>query len=136
MSHVDKDYIEQYGVPEEVGIDLLHKWFTKLGLGPRRRIIPLAHNWKFDCQFISNWMGFDAYQEMFDGRHRDSLSLAISINDAYECAGLDVPYPKQNLTAMCGYLDVKLDKAHRAIEDASATIEVYKKLAKRVAANL
>jgi len=136
LSGVDADYVREHGVSQSMGEDLFHRWYEKLGLGSRNRITPLAHNWKFDAGFISKWLGFDSYQQLFDGRHRDSLSLAISINDAHELAGLEVPFPKQNLSYLCNKMDVKLEDAHRALEDCSATIELYRKLTKRVAANL
>ena len=136
LSKVNREYIEEHGVDHETGCDLFLKWFKKLGLKEQRRIVPLAHNWKFDSKFIQKWLGRDTYDLLIDGRHRDTLSLAIGINDAHELAGLGIPFPKLNLTFLCHILNIPLTRAHRALEDASATIELYRKLVRRVSERL
>jgi DNA polymerase III alpha subunit (gram-positive type) len=132
LSRRQTEYVRQNGIAHNTAVDLFHRWFASLGLASGRRIMPLAHNWKFDHAFLRKFLGDESFQEIFDGRHRDSLQVAIAINDAYEMAGLDVPFPKQNLSSLCTRLDIPLDNAHWAMEDANAMLLVYQRLVKRI----
>jgi len=122
------DFVNEHGLDPEQGVDMFDKWFEKMQLKEGRRIVPVAQNWKFDHQYMQKFMGFEHYNYHFDGLNRDTLRLALSINDLAEFSGEPIPFSRTNLSVLCKKLGVTLDNAHDALEDAYATAQVYKKL--------
>ncbi len=79
----------------------------------------VAHNASFDCGFIR----YNASQSglEFHNRIYDTLKMSRTL------------YPnesKHSLDAVCSRLGVSLENHHRAVDDATATAEVFLKLAK------
>lgn len=116
-------------------IDLLEAWIDKLGLsftkyGNRRKIVPLGQNYQFDKGFISAWLGFKHYDELFYYHYRDTMIAANFINDraAFLTPGEPVPFAKCNLQWLATKMGVQTDRAHDALQDCLACAAVYKKL--------
>jgi oligoribonuclease (3'-5' exoribonuclease) len=65
--------IMRYGIDSFKAADLFEQWFNNLGLGIRKKISPLAQNWKFDWAFIMDWLGVQNMDYFFDGRYRDTF---------------------------------------------------------------
>lgn len=124
--------VKERGLPPYKGADLFDDWFTKLNLPEGKRIIPLAFNWKFDMGHLQRWLGYSYTNYKFDGGARDAFLVAKFINDLAEFQGEPVPFARTNLGAVCKRLGVTLEHAHDATEDAFATVEVYKKLLRKV----
>ena len=122
------DFLMRTGFTPAEAVEQFDLWFEKLKLQEGRRVIPLAHNWKFDHQFMQKFLGYDHYNYLFDGMHRDTFQTALFVNDMAEFLGEPIPFSRTNLTVLCNKLGVELFDAHDALADSYATVEVYRKL--------
>jgi len=82
-----------------------------------RRATLVAHNASFDVGFITYHARQFSYN--FENDVVDTLQMAVSIYGGNA---------KNNLGALCKRLDVDLVGAHRAVNDATATAKVFKKM--------
>ncbi len=126
------ELVDKTGFSPEEAIEQFNRWQEKLKLQEGRRIIPLAQNWKFDHQYMQKLLGYEHYNYLFDGLHRDTLQVALFINDVAEFMGEPVPFSRTTLVVLCQKLGVELDNAHDALADSYAVIEVYRKLIEMV----
>jgi DNA polymerase III epsilon subunit-like protein len=108
--------------------DLLVEWFEKLGLPQYKRIVPIAQNWPFDRAFLISWLGVKTYELLFDRHYRDTMALALSMNDICDMRVQKIPFPKVNLSFLAKRFGIENPDPHRAIGDAVTTAQVYKKL--------
>lgn len=108
--------------------DMLDEWFERLKLPVNKRIVPLGHNWIFDCDFIKEWMGDLSFQHVFDFHYRDSMTAALYLNDRADHHNEKYPFPKVSLQYCCSQLEVKNINAHDALADCVATAEVYRRM--------
>jgi DNA polymerase III epsilon subunit-like protein len=120
----------QTGMDKYDAAELFVEWFDKLKLAENKRIMPLAHNWSFDCEFIKKWLGPKTFHYHIDGRYRDSMSTAQYINDRADSKGQSIPFPKVNLGYIASQLKIPHDNAHTALGDCIVTGQVYKELIK------
>lgn len=109
-------------------VDLFLEWYEKLKLGYNKRIMPLGCNYPFDRSFLIEWLGAATYDLCFDGVHRDVQTVATFLNDRAGWNGVDFPYPKVNLSYLCGQLKIEYTRKHEALEDARVTAEVYRRM--------
>lgn len=116
------------GMDPDLCSDLFYEWFTGLNLPVYKKIMPIAHNWVFDREFIIDWLGPLTFEECFDPRYRDTLCMALHENDVANQRGFNCPFAKVNLQYMCSSLKIKRIRKHTALDDCLATLEVYKKL--------
>lgn len=124
------------GVDRVKAIDMFEEWFKKLRIrankyGNPNRIIPLGHNYAFDMAFIKSWMGIENYQMFFHHHYRDTMQVALYMNDYAAMRGEDVPYPIVKLGDLARNCGVILKSAHDALSDALGTAAVYKGLTKK-----
>jgi len=89
-------------------------------------IIPLAHNLAFDMDFIK--VSFPMFSRLFSHHGRDSMRLAISLNDALRMRDGEVRFTSVSLQSLKLALDIEGDVRHNALEDAQDTARVYRKL--------
>lgn len=108
--------------------DLFDEWFQNLGLPFRKSIVPLAHNWAFEAGFLKSWLGIECMGAMFHPHPRDSMLLAIAINDRSMMRGDPVVYPSVSLVSMCKQLGITTIKAHDALSDALSEAKLYQLL--------
>jgi DNA polymerase III epsilon subunit-like protein len=108
--------------------DMLDEWFQRLDLPFRKRLVPLAHNWCFDSGFLRNWLGMESCNQFFHPHPRDSMLLALSINDKAVVRGLDIPFSNFGLKALCNKCGITLDNAHDALSDSLAVAQLYRHL--------
>lgn len=108
--------------------DLFDEWVQRLELPFRRQIVPLAHNWAFERGFLSHWLGLESFNQFFHPHPRDSMLLAISINDAAAFHGLPIPFSYVGLGSMCKRFGIEVGQAHDALHDALAEAKLYKAL--------
>ena len=120
--------IMQYGLDNYRAADLLEEWFNNLKLPPKKQIIPLAHNWVFDRDFLIEWLGPLNFQYIFNGHYRDTMTIGAFHNDRKHNQSEPYDFARISLGAMCERLEVENKMAHRALYDCLATAEVYKKL--------
>ncbi len=104
----------------------LHRYISSLG-SAETRICPLAHNWAFESKFMTSAFGEKVFSSMFH-QPRDSMSLALAINDRRVKHGLPPLFESVGLPYLCKVLGVKNEKAHDAYYDSLACAEVYSKL--------
>ena len=82
-------HIMSHGFDRFSAIGMLETWIDKLGLpftkskakSQRCKIIPLAHNYVFDIAFIKRWLGNEQYNDWFFGHFRDTMQIALYLND-------------------------------------------------------
>ena len=61
--------------------DMLVEWFERLELPFGKVLVPLAHNWAFECSFLKAWLGVDMVDKVFHSHARDGMLTAIHLND-------------------------------------------------------
>jgi hypothetical protein len=110
--------------------DLFVEWFEKLKLPAFKRIMPVAHNWVFDRDFIIDWLGPQTFDMCFDPRYRDTMCMSLYDNDIAGWHITDYPYPKNNLAYVAQCLGVPHDHAHTALDDCVTTAEVFRLMIK------
>jgi DNA polymerase III epsilon subunit-like protein len=110
------------------GAELFEEWFNNLDLPMGKRLTPLAHNGGFERGFLSHWLGQEAYDAIWQSHPRDSMLLALSINDVYCWHGRVHPFHTVSLISMCNRFGIPLDNAHDALADCLATAKLYAEL--------
>lgn len=125
---LDVDLLMLHAPSQDRAIDLLCEWFNRLDLPQNRVVIPLAHNWPFESAFLKGWLGVELTDQMFHSHGRDSMQLAININDRAFFTGESIPFSKVSLPALCRQLGIEYTKAHDALADCQAATELYKRL--------
>ena len=101
----------------------LVQWAMENGI---TSITPLAHNLKFDMDFMSS--AFPEFSRIFTHHGRDSMRLALSMNDVFQMQEADLRFGSVSLQALKIALGVEGDVQHNALEDARDTAHVYRKL--------
>lgn len=110
-------------------VDIFEEWFENLNLPIGKKIMPLAHNWLFDRDFIREWVGGPiSFDHFFHFHYRDSMTAALFLNDRAEQKMEKPPYPKVSLGYCGSMLSVTNLKAHDALQDCVATAEVYRRM--------
>ncbi len=119
------------GTDQDFGNQLLIEWFENLKLGPYKKLLPIAHNWGFDSNFIREWLGWKTYDYIFHYHHRDTREMATYDNDAasWQCSPL--PFDRYSLRSVAHKLDVTQEGAHNALDDCVTTAKVFKAFLKR-----
>jgi DNA polymerase III epsilon subunit-like protein len=109
--------------------DLFEEWFEKLNLPVGKKLMPLAHNWVFDRQFIMEWLGGPkSFEYFFHHHYRDSMTAALYLNDRAEQHVEKIPIPKVSLNYCGTVFRVPNAKAHDALQDCIQTAEVYRRM--------
>jgi DNA polymerase III epsilon subunit-like protein len=117
------------GMDPWAAVERFDEWFQSLQLPMGKGIVPLGHNYLFDKDFITDWLGGpQSYRTYFRSDVRDTFHLAASINDMCEWKSEAIPFPKMRLGALCRRLGVQLPNAHDAMADALASAECYRRM--------
>ncbi len=99
----------------------LNQWHEEVC--DNKKIIPLGQNYAFDKGFLELFLGKETfYPSMFHYHYRDTMLLAKGLQDS---GLLRLDYI--NLKSMCKHFNVRCD-SHTAYGDASATLQIYRKL--------
>ncbi len=125
---IDMEWLVAYGTPRAQACEDLLDWFAKLELPFRRRLIPIAHNWPFESMMLTKLLGVTVKEELFSSVARDTMLMALHIQDRAAAQGRDVPFGKVSLGAMTEYFKIVNEKPHDAYYDCVAEIELYKAL--------
>jgi DNA polymerase III epsilon subunit-like protein len=121
------------GVEKEMAAQLLIEWFERIPLPERKRIIPLGQNYmQFDRLFLKEWLTDSTYDYIFDYHTRDTMVVALALNDMAAAIQEHVPFPKVALGYLSACLKVSNPRRHRALGDAVTTAEVYRKMVTQV----
>lgn len=108
--------------------DMLVEWYDRLDLAFDRRIVPLAHNWAFECRFLFRWLGHEQTNRMFLSTARDPMVVATSHNDIAYLRGTRPPYDRVSNGWLCSHFGIENAHAHDALSDCYATAKVYRRL--------
>jgi DNA polymerase III epsilon subunit-like protein len=135
---LDIEDLVLYAPSKDEVADQFISWFEKLQLPIGKSIVPLAHNWVFEAGFLRSWLGQKLFEKMFWGHPRDSMQLALSINDRAVMRGESAPFSKVSLGSLArkfgigeeNYADIPgyTGKAHDAFQDCLVCAEVYRNL--------
>jgi DNA polymerase III epsilon subunit-like protein len=123
MAHAQVNGMDPYRAA-----DLFDEWFAKLGLGYRKKIAPLAHNWPFDRGFVIDWLGEETFIQCIDPRYRDTMVVATFMNDQADFKTEPYPFNKVNLSWLAKQYNIDHSRAHDALADCWVTAQVYKRL--------
>lgn len=130
MRGITKSEIVNQGHDKYKVLDFFEDWFKKLNLPQGKKIVPLAHNWPFDREFLIEWMGRKTFGHYFSGFYRDTMQLALFQNDRNWFKEEPYNYARVSLGALASRMDLEIMGLHRATEDCITTLAVYKKLLK------
>jgi len=119
------------GLDKYDAADLFVEWVSRLKLAYGKRIMPLAHNWAFDMQFIKKWLGPSTFHEHIDGRHRDTMTACQFLNDIADRRAEQTPFAKVNLGYVATTMKIPHVRAHTAMGDCLVTAQVYNELVTR-----
>lgn len=108
--------------------DAFVEWFRGLDLPVGKRLIPLTHNSPFDVPFFQQFLGVDLYYEHFTRRGRDTMYMALGINDHFAYRGLALPFNECGLKPLCKHFGIDISGHHDALADCIATVKVYEEL--------
>lgn len=111
------------GVPLDVVRRDFAAWLQDNGI---ERIVPLAHNLGFDMKFLLKT--FPEASRVFCHRGRDSMRLALAVNDVYQRERREQKFPSASLAAVKDALGIMGEVNHSAFEDAKDAALVYKRL--------
>ncbi len=101
----------------------LVQWAMENGI---TTITPLAHNLAFDMAFMK--AAFPEFSRIFTHHGRDSMRLALSMNDVFAMQESEGHFNSVSLQSLKLALGVEGDVQHNALEDARDTAHVYRKL--------
>ena len=111
------------GVPLDVVRRDFAAWLQDNGI---RKIVPLAHNLGFDMKFLLKT--FPEAARVFSHRGRDSMRLALAVNDVYQRERQELMFPSASLAAVKENLGIVGEVTHNAFEDAKDAALVYRRL--------
>ncbi len=106
--------------------DMLVEWWERLELPVGKTLIPLAHNWAFECKFLQTWLGVELASTLFHGHARDAMLFALSLNDKAAFMGVPPPFAKVGLGSICNRFKINNPHPHDALYDALAEAECYR----------
>ena len=103
--------------------DEFRQWLFDCGI---EKIIPIAHNLDFDMRFI--FRAFPAESKVFSRHGRDSMRLALAVNDIFRRETGEDKFPSVSLRAVKDILNISGESCHHALEDAKDAAHAYRKL--------
>ena len=103
--------------------DEFRQWLFDCGI---EKIIPIAHNLDFDMRFI--FRAFPAESKVFSRHGRDSMRLALAVNDIFRRETGEDKFPSVSLRAVKNILNISGESCHHALEDAKDAAHAYRKL--------
>lgn len=129
VHNIDLDSLAVAPTAERV-IDRWIEWVNRIELAFDRRLIMLAHNSAFEHRFLIKLLGDKLYYTLFNANTRDSLTLALGINDMAVQQGKAPPFERCNMGWLCNHFGIDNPKAHDAYHDAIACAKLYQALLK------
>ncbi len=88
----------------------------------------LAHNGAFEFRWLISFLGQKLFYDIFNAQSRDSMTLAIALNDMAVNRGDRLMFERVSLEWLCTHFGIKNERAHDAYYDALACAQVYRKL--------
>lgn len=117
------------GVSQDEACDLLNKWFERLNLPLGKKIMPIGHNFAvFDRAMLVNMLGAPNYDQIFHHHIRDTMSMAIFLNDRATAQYDPPPFKYIKQSEICKVLRITQLEAHTAMDDCLTCLEMYKRM--------
>ena len=101
----------------------LMAWAAENGI---EKITPLGHNLAFDMSFMK--AAFPEFSKLVAYSGRDSMRLALSVNDVMHVRGKEEMFSSASLKSIKSVLGFGDEFSHRALDDARDAALVYRKL--------
>ena len=111
------------GESRTVVLGNLIAWMNENGIG---KIVPVAHNLEFDMSFLNKT--FPELRKAFSHHGRDSMRLALAVNDIVRRENGEVKFPGASLRGVKDGLGLDGEIQHNAFEDAKDAALVYRRL--------
>lgn len=109
--------------------ELFDKWFAKLRLPERKRIMVLAHDWASKRDFIKEWLQPTGFHNSFSHEYRDPQSIGLFLNDRADVKNERCPFPKVKLSYMAAVEKIEyVERLPTVIDECQAVINLYKSL--------
>lgn len=138
VSKIELAHIYNVGFDKEKAKDVFDEWYKRLNLSWNKyrtrqcRVIPLGHNiTQFDIPFLKNWLGRLNYENYFFHHARDTMLIASYLNDKAAFHVEQVPFSKIDLSYCLSSIGLKRDRAHDALQDCLAVVDLYKWMVQR-----
>lgn len=128
INKIDLADLEINGLEPYRAAELFDRWFENLQLVAGKKLVPLAKNWAFDAGFIKDLLGPETFKARFSHRARELTAALYFFNDRAEFQGGKAPFTRIDLGSVCSVLGIEFTRAHRAVDDALATAECYRRL--------
>ena len=108
--------------------DIFMEWVESLNIPLGKRLIPICHNGQFDVPMMKVWLGIEAYESVFARRGRDTMHMALTINDQHAWKARPIPFSNVSLASLCNHFGITNDGAHDALVDVIRTAKIYREL--------
>ena len=128
VHNLDIDWLCLHAPDKWQVADWLDEWWTNLKLPHRKTIVPIAQNWQYEAGFLKDWLGIESFNQFFYWAARDTMLIAIYLNDLAYSRGQPTPFPQVGLTSLCNKFGIINENPHDALADARAEAAVYKHL--------
>ena len=93
-----------------------------------KKLIYLTQNGVFDIPFTKHWLGIRGFEKYFHRRGRDTMFMALGLNDAAAWKNQPIPFHRVGLKYLCKTFGIQLDHHHDSLADCIATAKVYREL--------
>ena len=127
---LDLDDLVKHSPSQSQALEMFDEWYERLDLAFQRKLIMFAHNASFEQKFLLAWLGQERYDSVFAPQTRDSMTLALAINDVAIQRGSQVPFERVSLGWLSDHLGINNARPHDAYADATAGALVYRELIK------
>lgn len=116
------------GQDRYVVADLFLDWVKKMELRSNKKIVPLGWNWPKDSAYLRHWLGDGTFEDVFDWRYRDVLSIANYINDRADCISEDPIYAKLDFNYLANVHRVPSFQYRSATNNVNVLHELFKQM--------
>ncbi len=118
------------GVSRDAAAQEFRQWLIDNGI---EKIVPVAHNLEFDMKFICRT--FPVESKVFSHHGRDSMRLALAVNDIFRRETGEVLFPSASLRTVRDVLGIPGEQTHHALDDAKDAAVIYRRMLKKLTQN-
>ena len=120
--------LETRGMDPWDAAERFDEWCHRLGLDGYRKIAPIAQNYTFDKGFLEEWLSKEVYNHRFHYHYRDTMNVAMFINDINVVHHGQTLYPRVSLGTLANHYSIENEKAHDALSDCLTEAALYRHL--------
>lgn len=116
--HPDKDQVAT----------CLWEWFRSLKMPFDKRFISLTQNGLFDIPFMKAWLGEEQYHQYFCFNGRDTMQLALGLNDQAAWKNQPIPFNGVGMKPLAKKFGIEVIGHHDALADCLTTAKLYREI--------